>query len=57
MKTGRINLRLETHLFAALSLISERDHRSINNMIELLIIKECEFREIDIESLKGEVNA
>ena len=52
MKTVRINLRLEPYLLKALSIICEKDYRSVNNLIELLIRKECEFREINIEALK-----
>ena len=51
-KKGRLNLRLEPYIWDALNILADKEHRSVNNMVELLVLKQSEFMEIDIESLK-----
>ena len=41
-KTTTLNLRIDPNLKEALREVSQRDHRSIANMIEVLILRHCE---------------
>ena len=41
-KTTTLNLRINPALKDALREAAERDHRSISNMIEVLILRHCE---------------
>ena len=40
-KTTTLNLRIDPGLKEALREVSQRDHRSIANMIEVLILRHC----------------
>jgi hypothetical protein len=41
-KTTTLNLRIDPGLKEALREASQRDHRSIANMVEVLVLKHCE---------------
>lgn len=41
-KNATLNLRIDTGLKEALRIAAARDHRSISNMIESLIIRHCQ---------------
>ena len=47
-KTATLNLRINPGLKEAARIAAKRDHRSIANMIELLIRQHCEKEEIPI---------
>jgi len=47
-KTTNLNLRIAPEVREALGIAAERDHRSISNMIELLIVQHCQRNEIPI---------
>ena len=42
VKSAALNIRIDPNLKEALRIASKRDHRSIANMVETLIIKHCE---------------
>ncbi len=41
-KSSTLNLRIDPNLKSALKIAAEKDHRSLANMLEVLIIKHCE---------------
>lgn len=41
-KTETLNLRISTKLKVALRVASEREHRSMANMVEFLVLNYCE---------------
>ena len=47
-KTATLNLRINPGIKEALRIAAEQDHRSIANMVEILIIKHCEAAGISI---------
>ena len=47
-KTATLNLRVDPMLKEALRIAAERDHRSIANLVELLIREHCETAGISI---------
>ncbi|MDD3518368.1 MAG: hypothetical protein PHQ14_08465 [Chromatiales bacterium] len=47
-KTATLNLRIDPGLKEALRLVAQQDHRSIANMVELLIRQTCTERGIAI---------
>ncbi len=52
MKSTSITLRLKPHIKEALSKMAKVQHRSITNMVEVLIYDYCELVKIDIEDKK-----
>jgi len=48
-KTATLTLRVEPNIKDALRLAAQAEHRSIANMIEVLIREHCEKNGIDIE--------
>ena len=51
-KTATLNLRIDPHLKDALKSAASRDHRSVANMVELLIREHCEKEGISIPEQK-----
>ncbi len=47
-KTATLNLRIDPRLKEAARIAAQRDHRSIANLIEVLIRKHCEASGISI---------
>ncbi len=47
-KTATLNLRIDPRLKEAARIAAQRDHRSIANLIEVLIRKHCETHGISI---------
>lgn len=47
-KTSTLNLRVDPHLKEAVRVAALRDHRSVANLIELLIHQHCEAAGIPI---------
>lgn len=47
-KTATLNLRIDPNLKEAARIAAERDHRSVANLIELLIRRHCETNGIPI---------
>jgi hypothetical protein len=47
-KTATVTLRLEPELKAAAELAADRDHRSLTNLIEVLILEHCRALKIDV---------
>ena len=47
-KTTTLNLRIDPAIKEAIKVAASRDHRSVANMIELLIRKHCEQEGISI---------
>ena len=41
-KTAALNIRIHPDLKEAIRIAAKRDHRSIANMVEMLILKHCE---------------
>ena len=41
-KTAALNIRIDPNLKEAIRIAAKRDHRSIANMVEMLILKHCE---------------
>jgi predicted HicB family RNase H-like nuclease len=48
LKSAALNIRIDPNLKEALRVAARRDHRSIANMVEKLIIKHCESAGITI---------
>ena len=42
LRSAALNIRIDPNLKEALRVAAKRDHRSIANMVEKLIIKHCE---------------
>lgn len=49
-KTVTVTLRIEPQLKAAAEVAAGRDHRSLTNLIEVLIVERCKALEIDIDA-------
>jgi hypothetical protein len=47
-KTATVTLRLEPELKAAAEIAADRDHRSLTNLIEVLILEHCRALRIDV---------
>lgn len=47
-KTAALNLRVDPRLKEALRIAARREHRSVANLVELLIIRHCEQAGISI---------
>jgi len=47
-KTTTLNLRVDPAVKEAIKIAANRDHRSVANMIEMLIRKHCEQEDITI---------
>jgi predicted HicB family RNase H-like nuclease len=41
-KTAALNIRIHPHLKEAIRIAAKREHRSVANMVETLIIQHCE---------------
>lgn len=52
-KTATLNLRIDPGLKEALRTAAIRDHRSVANMVELLIRRHCEVQGIVIPEQQG----
>jgi hypothetical protein len=52
LKSTNLNLRIAPEVREALREAAERDHRSISNMIELLIVQHCQRVGISIRNTK-----
>lgn len=48
LKSTNLNLRIAPEVREALRQAAEREHRSVSNMIELLIVQHCQRNEIPI---------
>jgi len=53
-KTAVMTLRVAPAIKAAAEIAAERDHRSLTNLIEVLIIKHCESSGIKLTHLRRE---
>ena len=53
LKTAALNIRIDPNLKEALRIAAKRDHRSVANMVELLVIKHCENEGISIPEQKS----
>lgn len=51
-KTATLTIRVEPNLKEALRSAAQAEHRSISNMIEVLILEHCEKNGIAIEQLQ-----
>jgi hypothetical protein len=51
-KTATLNLRINPYLKEALRVASMQDHRSIANMVEVMIREHCESKGISIPDQK-----
>ncbi len=51
-KTTTLNLRINPLLKEALKIAAEKEHRSVANMIEVMIRQHCEARHISIPDQK-----
>ena len=51
-KTTTLNLRINPLLKEALKIAAEKEHRSVANMIEVMIRQHCEARQISIPDQK-----
>jgi hypothetical protein len=56
IKTATLTFRIDPGLKEALRLAADLEHRSITNMVEVLIRDYCERRGIDIPPCKDVVN-
>ncbi|MGY5998498.1 type II toxin-antitoxin system antitoxin [Stenotrophomonas maltophilia] len=56
-KTATLTLRIDPDLKEALRVAAEHEHRSIANMIEVLIRSHCERHGIDVERSVGKPNS
>jgi hypothetical protein len=54
LKSTNLNLRIAPEVREALREAAERDHRSISNMVEYLIVQHCQRIEIPIIKQKSE---
>lgn len=54
IKSTNLNLRIAPDVREALREAAERDHRSISNMIELLIVQHCQRNDIPINKQKSD---
>ena len=48
LKTAALNIRINPNLKEALRIAAKSDHRSVANMVEMLIINHCESEGISI---------
>jgi len=54
LKSTNLNLRIAPEVREALREAAERDHRSISNMVEYLIVLHCQRNEIPITKQKSD---
>lgn len=50
-KTTTLTLRVEPRLREAAELAAKKDHRSVTNLIEVLLLKRCDELGIDVNAL------
>jgi hypothetical protein len=55
-KTATLTIRVEPNLKEALRAAAQAEHRSIANMIEVMIREHCEKNNIAIETPKNQIN-
>ncbi len=55
-KTAMITLRVAPEIKAAAEIAAERDHRSLTNLVEVLIMKYCESLGIDLKRQEKEIH-
>ena len=53
LKTAALNIRINPNLKEALRIAAKSDHRSVANMVEMLVIKHCENEGISIPEQKS----
>ena len=53
LKTAALNIRINPNLKEALRIAAKREHRSVANMVEMLVIKHCENEGISIPEQKS----
>jgi len=49
LKSTNLNLRIAPEVREALREAAERDHRSVSNMVEYLIVQYCQRNEIPVQ--------
>lgn len=49
-KTETVNLRLSPRMKELLRIVAEREHRTLSNMIEALVLDYCESKGIPVEA-------
>ena len=52
LKTAALNIRIDPNIKEAIRIAAKREHRSIANMVEFLIIKHCDDQGISIPDQK-----
>jgi len=56
-KTDKLNIRIDPAVKAALQKASEAEHRSIANMVEVLVLKHCEAQNIPVKKVSSKKNS
>jgi len=56
-KTAVMTMRVAPQIKAAVELAAERDHRSVTNLIEVLILNHCKTMNIDLRRIRTEETA
>ncbi len=55
-KTETVNLRLSPRMKELLRFAAEREHRTLSNMIEALVLDYCESKGISVEQVEKPAN-
>lgn len=56
LKSTNLNLRIAPEVREALRQAAEREHRSVSNMVEYLIVQHCQRNEIPINKQQSDSN-
>lgn len=56
LKSTNLNLRIAPEVREGLRQAAEREHRSVSNMVEYLIVQHCQRNEIPINKLQSDSN-
>jgi hypothetical protein len=56
-KTDKLNIRIDPVVKEALQRAAEDEHRSVGNMVEVLVLTHCKEKKIPVRKISGKKNA
>jgi len=55
-KTDKLNIRIDPAVKDALQRAAEDEHRSVGNMVEVLVLTHCKEKKIPVRKISGKKN-
>ena len=56
-KTDKLSIRIDPAVKEALQRAAEDEHRSVGNMVEVLVLAHCKEKKIPVRKISGKNNA